>query len=374
MRIAFVSDAVYPWHFGGLEVLEHTEASELAKMHDVHFFSMQWPGMKRTFKKEGITYHTHHRVTQKIFYRHGRRSIREAIVFSLSMFRLFKYDFDVLIANEFPILHLPILKLYCILHRCKLIVNVYEVWDTDYWTQYLGKLPGLMANAYADTFLKVADAYITISSTTKSNLSKLGVDSERINILAPTIDDRFISRIGPQSKTKTVIFWGRLIKEKRLDKWLGIVKQLKGRVKGLHGLIIGDGPERENIERLISKLGLDSTVELRHSYSNEQRRVLFETVKKAGLLLQMSEREGLSLIVLESIALGTPVLIPAYSPIPSEVRNMCVIASEIELGDAAAEILNSKDVTGYIKNKNGLRQFYISNVNSFYSALFNRIR
>src|SRR5271157_339636 len=119
LRIAFVSDAVYPGHFGGLEVLEHAEAKELAKVHEVHFFSMQWPGMRRTFKQEGITYHASHRVTQEKFYRHGRRSIREALVFSFSMFRIFRYRFDVIISNEFPVLQIPILKLYCMLTGCR---------------------------------------------------------------------------------------------------------------------------------------------------------------------------------------------------------------------------------------------------------------
>jgi glycosyltransferase involved in cell wall biosynthesis len=374
VRIAFVSDAVYPWHFGGVEVLEHTEARTLAKAHDVHFFSMQWPGMGKTFRQEGITYHTSHRVTQNKFYRHGRRSIREALVFSVSLFRIFRYKFDFVIANEFPVLHLPILKLYCMLRGCKLIVNVYEVWNKKYWTQYLGLLPGLLANAYASVSLTVADAYITISSTTMNNLIAAGVRRRRIRVFSPVIDDRFISGINAGKKGRSMIFWGRLIKEKRLDKWLVVVRQMSRKMRDLRAVIIGDGPERKNVEKTIREFGLKGVVELRHSYSNERRRELFKAVKEAGLLLQMSEREGLSLIVLESIALGTPVLVPSYSPIPKEVRDMCVVADESRLAGAAARILSSDDKSRYIKNRANLKEFYISNIDHFYSELFTALK
>jgi glycosyltransferase involved in cell wall biosynthesis len=375
VRIAFVSDAVYPWHFGGLEVLQHTEAKELAKEHDVHFFSMRWPGMRKEFQQEGIRYHTFHSVTQNKFYRHGRRSIREALVFTASTLGIFRHRFDVVIANEFPILHLPILKLYCMLSGCKLIVNVYEVWNRKYWTQYLGLLPGLLASAYADASLKVADAYVTISSTTMNNLTAIGVKRRRVSVFSPVIDDRFISGIDAGSKKgKSIIFWGRLIKEKRIDKWLMVVRQMSRKMHGLHAVIIGDGPERKDIQAEIRKLGLEGVVELRHSYSNTDRKALFSAVKDAGLLLQMSEREGLSMIVLESIALGTPVLVPSYSPIPKEVRDMCVVADESRMAGVAARILNSGDKSRYIRNRENLKEFYISNVNHFYSKLFDMLK
>ena len=373
MRIAFVSDAVYPWNFGGIEVLERTEAKELAKSHEVHFFSMQWPGMRREFKSEGITYHAAHKVTQEKFYRHGRRSIREAIVFSLGIFRIFRYKFDVVIANEFPVLHLPILKLYCALRNCRLVLDMHEVWDKKYWTQYLGLLPGLLANAYASVALKTADAYVANSSTTEGSLIAAGV-KKHITIFSPVIDDQFMSGIRATKKKKSMIFWGRLIKEKRVDKWLDVVRQMRSSVQNMHAVIIGDGPERENIEHEIREYGLDGAVELRHAYSNERRAELFRAVKEAGLLLQMSEREGLGMIILESIALGTPALVPSYSPIPKEVREMCVVAKEGELAKVAARILESRDKGRYIKNRENLKEFYVSRINDVYSALFDTLK
>ncbi|EQD48988.1 hypothetical protein B1B_11835, partial [mine drainage metagenome] len=42
MRIAFVSDVVYPWVKGGVESIEYEEAKELAKTNEVHMFCMRF--------------------------------------------------------------------------------------------------------------------------------------------------------------------------------------------------------------------------------------------------------------------------------------------------------------------------------------------
>ncbi len=373
MRIAFVSDAVYPWNVGGLETLESTEAKELAKSHEVHFFSLQWPGMpKKDFMHNGIMYHTLHKITTEKFYRHGRRSIREALVFSFGLFRIFFYKFDCIEANEFPILHIPILKLYCMLKDCKLILDVHEVWDRGYWSNYLGGIPGFFANLYASAVLRLADAYITNSSITASGLHSLGVDKDKITVFSPVINDMELSRVRMGRGRKSVIFSGRLIKEKRLDKWIYVMKAATRLSKGLEGVIIGDGPEKGSIREMIRRSGL-KRIEMRDFYRTEAKLQLYRRIKESSMLLQMSEREGLSIIVLESLALGTPVVLPDYSPIPDEVRSMCVVCGEHEMPKTIARIAKSRDKGSFIRNSGMLGRFSASHTNEFYRKLFKKL-
>ena len=78
MRIAFVYDVPYPWHVGGIESMNYNEAEELAKEHEVHFFTTRWEGMTgREFVYNNIHYHAIHKTDQSRIYRHGRRSIRK---------------------------------------------------------------------------------------------------------------------------------------------------------------------------------------------------------------------------------------------------------------------------------------------------------
>lgn len=369
MRIAFVSDAVYPWNIGGIETLQNNESRELSKVHEVHFFSLRWPGMSREFRRGGVTFHTLHSVTNEKFYRHERRSIREAVIFSLGLFRLFAHRFDYIQANEFPVLHLPLLWLYCRLYGCRLILDVAEVWDKRYWTSYLGNTVGRLAHAYASKFITVADAYIANSSVTAAKLMRSGIEKRKIHVFAPVIDDRLMRRIRPIDG-KNVIFYGRLIKEKKLDTWLMMVKDASRRVRNLRAVIVGKGPDEGRIRKLIGELGLKGVVELRGFYSERDKHVLFGRVKGSDLLLQTSEREGLGIVALESLALGTPVVLPDYSPIPKEVRSMCVVEREDRIPRRIAEMLRSGDKASYIRNRNNMGAFTISNVNKFYSELF----
>jgi L-malate glycosyltransferase len=375
MKIGFVSDAVYPWNVGGLETLESAEAKELAKTHEVHFFSLKWPGMKKDFRKDNIMYHTLHEITNEKFYRHGRRSIREAVVFTFGLFRIFFYKFDYIQSNEFPIVQIPLLKFYCKITGCKLILDMHEVWGKEYWTSYLGGgIRGNLANAFASSALKMADAYIANSSVTAEKLKNLGVPENKIHVFSPVINDADLKEIKVKKETKTVIFSGRLIKEKRLDKWLKAVKAARTKVKGLKAVIIGEGPDKSEISKLIAKLKLKDVVELRDFYRTEKKDELYQRIKDSKVLLQMSEREGLSIIVLESLALGTPVLLPSYSPIPDEVKDMCIVKDEISIPYELSQMLNSDNKAKYLKNRESLSKFAVSHTNAFYSNLFKKLR
>ena len=77
-------------------------------------------------------------------------------------------------------------------------------------------------------------------------------------------------------------------------------------------------------------------------------------------------------MALESIALGTPVLLPSYTPIPRDVKEMCVVAPESSLPKVAAKILlgPKKD---YIMNRDMIRRFYTSSIPSVYGEIFKEI-
>jgi glycosyltransferase involved in cell wall biosynthesis len=374
MRIAFVSDAAFPWHMGGIEAVERAEAEELAKIHEVHFFSMQWPGMEHEFTDKRIQYHTLGKTSSERFYRHGRRSIRAALKFAASTINIFRFRFSVIECNMFPILHIPVLRLYCKLFGCKLVLDVVEVWDRNYWKEYLkNPLFAWLGGAAASLFVKMADAYIANSSVTAQKLEKIGILRSKISVFAPILNDNelkpFISKEG---KRNTIVYWGRLIKEKRLDKWILAVKEAQRKVKGARGLIIGDGPEEKEIRGIIKKERLQNIIKIRRPIV--KREELWEQIGSCAVLLHMSEREGLGLVVLESIALGIPVVLPSYTPIPKEVRDMCLVESEESIPEKLAEILRSQRHSKYIKNRENLSEFEISGINRFYERLFSRLR
>ncbi len=372
MKIAFVSDVAYPWHVGGIEVINYNEASELKKRHDVDFFTLRWPGMCSDFSRNGIRYHTFHRMDKNRLYAHGRRSILEALSFSLGLFRLFDYDFDVVVSNQFPVLHLPMLYLYCWLKRRKLILEVVEVWDRNYWKSYLGGFLGRIGYACYSATMKGASHYIANSTITAEGLFRSGIPRDKVTVFTPLLDDRLIASMkhSRESNSRTIIFSGRLIKEKRMDKWLKVVKEVNELVR-IKAVIIGNGPEKGNIIKEINKMGLSGIVTVRDFFGT--KRELYKEIINSTAFLIMSEREGLGTVAIESIALGTPVFLPDYSPIPEEVRSMCVVADEEKLPDMIADLVRSGKKPALIRKKENLDSFRISKVLKVYGKIFSRI-
>ncbi len=223
--------------------------------------------------------------------------------------------------------------------------------------------------------MNFADAYVSDSSVTSQKLVARGVAAGKIRVFAACIDGAEMSSIAKSARKggrrRRIIFSGRLIKEKRLDKWLATVKAVSDRLPGVEAVIIGGGPELEGIRKGVRSLGLSKVVKLMPFY--EDKKDLYRAISDSSLLLHMSEREGFGIVCVESIALDTPVVLPSYTPIPEEVRSMCVVRDEKDLPGAIVEILRSKDKSSFIRNRRNMDTFLVSNVNGFYAALFKRI-
>ncbi len=377
LRIGFISDAVFPWHVGGLEKTESIVAKELVKNKDykVEFVCCQWPGMQKKFGYNNIMYNTIMKINNKQFYKNQKRSTLNSIRYTLNMFKIFKYKYDVIIVNFFPILHIPIIRLYSKITKTKMILDVAEIWDKNYWIEYLGKFFGEISYRYMRMSLKMADAYIINSSLTAQRAIDEGVDFKKIDIFSPIIDAELMNNIlkSIKKRNKKIIYAARFIKEKRVDKFIYLIDAFHKKYKKekLNALLIGTGPEEDNINELISELNLMKIIKVRKPYYDIKD--VYREIASSYITYIPSEREGLSALAIESIALNTPVLLPPETPIPKEVKDMCIVEFEENMPELLRKILKSKNPSIFIKNKENLNMFIISRINKFYSKLFKRL-
>ena len=97
---------------------------------------------------------------------------------------------------------------------------------------------------------------------------------------------------------------GRLIKRKNIDQALGIMSRLKENKK-IKFVIIGDGPERNNLQGIIQSLDIEHNVRIMGNVSDE---VKFQILDLSDCYLSTALHEGFGLVFLEAMACGLPVV------------------------------------------------------------------
>ncbi len=364
-KIAFISDVAYPWLKGGMESIEYSEMKELSKNNEVYCFCMQFDKMKKEFYKDNIHYITVTKASSKELYTaKGNRSMKLAMKFARSLPKILKnYNFNFIYANTFPYLHLKSVKSYCKAHNCILALDVAEVWNLKYWKSYIGTLKGTAGYHYAVNAMRGADYYIANSSVTANDLISIGIDKNKIRILSPVISSKKIFK--PLKRNTTVTYVGRLIKEKRLDLWIEAVSKAHLLNPKIKGIIIGNGPEEEHIRSLISSYPF---IKMRKPYASKLQ--LYHALSKSLCLLNMSEREGLSVIAIESATLGTPIILPNYTPIPKEVKELSIVKNIKLIPETIVDLASGK--VKYKIDKKKLKKFYIDRINPLFNELMNK--
>ena len=139
LRIAFVSDAVYPYNTGGKErrLWEITRRLQLSGV-EVHIYTMKWWTGPRDLDLDGVQFHAI--CKYRPLYHEERRSIAEALIFGLATLKLMVAKFDVLDVDHMPYFPIFAARLVCAARHKRLVVTWHEVWGKEYWQSHLGGL------------------------------------------------------------------------------------------------------------------------------------------------------------------------------------------------------------------------------------------
>ena len=105
---------------------------------------------------------------------------------------------------------------------------------------------------------------------------------------------------------------GRLVRHKGFDVLLRAVADLPA----LHVVVVGEGPERQALERLTTELGLGDRVTM-PGWSDET----WGHLRSFDVLALPSRQEGLPLVLLEAMLTGTTIVASAVGGIPDAVED-----------------------------------------------------
>ena len=170
----------------------------------------------------------------------------------------------------------------------------YELADNGRWGRLLLRTPAaLIANSQAAVEGAVA----------------VGVPASKLQFLANVIDlSEFDLRMGAsvpraEDTAPTVIAIGRLVQAKRFDRFLEAFALARRSVPELRATLVGDGPERANLEQKAATLGLYESLVFQGARDDVPAQL-----RKADMLALSSEHEGFPNVVLEAMSASLPVV------------------------------------------------------------------
>ena len=157
---------------------------------------------------------------------------------------------------------------------------------------------------------KVANAKfaVAISEFGKSQLFRWTQyqNWEKVHVVHCGLDREFLEvPATPPSSDRRLLFVGRLAEQKGTHILLAAADRLKSEGLDFELVLVGDGPMRSELETIIRHHGLDDTVVLAGWKTDVEVR---QALSESRALVMASFAEGLPVVIMESLAMGRPVV------------------------------------------------------------------
>ncbi len=345
MRICLVYDCLFPHTIGGAERWYRNLAQRLVRDgHEVTYLTLrQWdrgedprvPGVRVVAAGPRM----------RLYSRPGRRRMPPPLVFGAGVFwHLLRHGrrYDAVHTASFPYFSLLAAGLCRRAGGYRLMVDWHEVWTRDYWREYLGRTAGLVGYAVQQLCVRSPHRAFCFSRLHAARLSAGGYRGT-ITILEGEYAGPLA--IGPgRDAEPLVVFAGRHIPEKRVPAIVPAIARARRQLPQLCAEILGDGPERPEVMRLVTEFGLDAAIATPGFVATE---AVEQAMDRALCVVLPSRREGYGLVVIEAAARGTPSVVVAHPDnaaveLVADGENGC-IARSASPEDLAAAIIRVHD-------------------------------
>ena len=300
----------FPYVKGGAENRYWEASKRLAREHEVHVFTMR---PERTSAEEALEGVYVHRTNEfkDLYSQDGRRRIWPSVVFSWELLKqlLGGYgQFDVVDFSAFPYLPCLSAKILSAYWRAPLAVTFHEVWGS-YWFEYFkNPFSARVGKFFESSTAQLANKIIAVSRWTALALSEVyKISQEKVAVIPNGVSLDFIRSVSKEKEPLKVLYVGRLIEHKHVDWLLTAMKTVLTSYPKASLHIIGDGPQRDFLESYAHELGIAGAVRFYGTLSN--RLEVIEHMKSASVFVLPSTREGFSMVTLEAMAAGTPVVV-----------------------------------------------------------------
>lgn len=185
-----------------------------------------------------------------------------------------------------------------------------------------------------------ADGIIAVSSGVAKSLSRIsGIPVDSIDVIFnPVITDDLFSKASEpvdhpwfvKNEIPVIISVGRLSEEKDFPTLIRAYGQIRDRWPSKL-LILGAGDLHSSLEKLVNDLGLENEVELPGFIENP-----YKYMAKSAVFVLSSKGEGLPTVLVEALAVGTPVISTDCPSGPREILMGGKLGTLVPVGDVGS--------------------------------------
>jgi glycosyltransferase involved in cell wall biosynthesis len=225
------------------------------------------------------------------------------------------------------------------------VVETYHTFFEEYLHHYVPLLPASMAGALARTFSRrqcnAVDAVVAPSLELADVLARYGI-TRRIETIPTGLNlaefehgdgGAFRARHGLAADRRVMLLVGRVAHEKNIGFLLRVLGEVVRSVPDALLVIAGEGPALPGLRRAAAGAGLEKHV-LFVGYL-DRRGPLLDCYRAADVFVFASRTETQGLVLLESLALGVPVVSTA------------VLGTKEVLANAAGAVVVREDVAEF---------------------------
>jgi len=145
--------------------------------------------------------------------------------------------------------------------------------------------------------------FATLSESSAQEIAGIGIPNVHLTVIPPGVHERFTPDESRRSRSPHVVIVGRLAPVKRQRLALETLAQTRRSVPELTVELVGDGPDRDDVERWVSEHAASGWVTVRGRVADED---LLDAYRRAWLVVSASYAEGWGMSLTEAGACGTP--------------------------------------------------------------------
>ncbi len=226
-------------------------------------------------------------------------------------------------------------------------------------------------------FYRKADATVAVSKELSESLKENYKLRKNVCTIYNGIDIKKLScrTIGKSKNRAVFVTVARLGEQKDFKTLILAFKLVHKKLKKPQLWLVGDGPEKEEIKKLIKLLGLENSVFLKGWFQNVQT-----ILKKSDVFVFSSKREGFGYVLIEAMLEGLPIISTNTRYGPSEILDngrygiLVPVGNVQRLAQSMLRVLDGKIYSCFSKKSiERAKYFSIKRMTVGYKKLFDKI-